>query len=244
MHIPLNDVHNHRELYKLIEKRPFCISISGHTHYHEHRFLGEEDGWQGPQQHHHIVNVTVSGSWWSGAPDERGIPHTMMRDGAPNGYSILSFDGKKYQLDFKAAGRSAAYQMAIHAPEVVATDQLADTVVAVNVFNGSERSKVEMQVGTFGDWTAMKHTRQVDPGYQAVYDSEAEILAQAPRWRKLTGPTPSSHVWTARLPAGLSAGTHLLHVRTTDMHGRKYEAERVLRVRAPMPAKNPAASGD
>lgn len=243
MHIPLNDVHNHRELYKLIEQRPFCISISGHTHYHEHRFLGKEDGWEGPERHHHIVNVTVSGSWWSGAPDERGIPHTMMRDGAPNGYSILSFDGKKYQLDFKAAGRDKSYQMAIHAPEVVAVDKLAETEVVANVFNGSERSKVEMQVGGGGDWTTMQHTRRIDPGYQAVYDSEVEILKELPRWRKLSSPTPSSHVWTVRLPAELPVGTHLLRVRTTDMDGRQYESQRVIRVRAPEEAKTPATGG-
>ena len=34
--------------------------------------------------HQATINVTVSGSWWCGAPDERGIPHTMMADGAPN----------------------------------------------------------------------------------------------------------------------------------------------------------------
>ena len=35
--------------------------------------------------------------------DERGIPHTTMRDGAPNGYSIITFDGAKATFDFKAS---------------------------------------------------------------------------------------------------------------------------------------------
>jgi hypothetical protein len=229
MHIPLTDVHDRQDLYRLIEKRPFCISISGHEHYHEHRFIKKEDGWMGAEPHHHIVNVTVSGSWWSGAPDERGIPHTMMRDGAPNGYSILSFDGTKYKLDFKAAGRPASYQLRIHAPEVVSTDQLAETIVFVNAFNGSARSKVEMQIGT-GDWHALEHSNQVDPKYQAVFDAEAAILKDSPLWRKLSKPTPSSHLWKASLPDGTPVGTHLLRVRTTDMHGRKYTAQRVIRV--------------
>ncbi len=97
MHIPIVGVHDREELYRLIEKRPFCISISGHTHHHEHRYIKKEDGWLGPEPHHHIINVTVCGSWWSGAPDERGIPHATMADGAPNGYSIISFDGTKYR---------------------------------------------------------------------------------------------------------------------------------------------------
>ena len=42
-----------------------------------------------------------------GAPDERGIPHTTMRDGAPNGYSIFTFDGHKYDIEFRAAAPPA-----------------------------------------------------------------------------------------------------------------------------------------
>ena len=68
MHIPLTDTHDRHGLYRLIEKRPFCLSISGHKHTHEHVWITREDGWEGPQPHHHIINVTVCGSWWSGAP--------------------------------------------------------------------------------------------------------------------------------------------------------------------------------
>jgi len=105
MHIPLVDVHDRHQLYRLIEKRPFCISISAHKHVHQHRFITRKDGWRGPKPHHHIVNVTVSGSWWQGAADKRGIPHTLMADGAPNGYSIISFDGHRYRLDFSLLTR-------------------------------------------------------------------------------------------------------------------------------------------
>ncbi len=229
MHIPLVGVRDREELYRLIEKRPFCISISGHTHHHEHRYIKREDGWLGPEPHHHIINVTVCGSWWSGAPDERGIPHTTMADGAPNGYSIISFDGTKYQLDFKAAGRPADYQMQIIAPEEVSQSELEDTTVYVNVFNASERSTVEMSLGG-EDWTRMQHTNEIDPLYQAVYDAEAAVLATAPKWRQLAKPKPSTHLWKAKLPAAADAGTILLRVRATDANGKPYSAERVIRV--------------
>lgn len=230
MHIPLVDVQDRQELYRMIEKRPFCISVSGHTHYHEHRFITKEDGWLGPEPHHHIVNVTVSGSWWSGAPNERGIPHTMMRDGAPNGYSIISFDGEEYELDFKAAGRPASYQLRIFAPEVISTDMLAKTTVYANVFNGSERSRVELRVGSSDKLSVMQHSREVDPHYQAIVDAEAAMLKDAPLWRKLSKPHESSHLWKAGLPTDLPPGTHLLQVRTTDMHGRQHTGQRVIRV--------------
>ena len=230
MHIPLVDVHDRTELYRLIEKRPFCISVSGHTHHHEHRFITKEDGWLGPEPHHHIINVTVSGSWWSGAPDERGIPHTAMADGAPNGYSIISFDGTKYQLDFKAAGRPADYQMQIHAPEVVTADKLRETMIYTNVFNGSERSKVEMRVGRHGSWTAMEHTREIDPQLQRVYEAEEKVIGNPANWRKMSKPKGSTHLWKSPLPSGASVGTHLIEVRETDMHGRTIRSQRVLRI--------------
>ena len=229
MHIPLVDVRDRQELYRLIEQRPFCISISGHTHHHEHRFITREDGWLGPQPHHHIINVTVSGSWWSGAPDERGIPHTTMADGAPNGYSIISFDGQKYALDFRAAGRPADYQMQIHAPEVISRSQSADTQIFVNVFNGSERSRVEMRLGRDQRWRKMERVVAVDPAFQDVVDSEAAIKDKS--WRALPNPKPSTHLWRANLPQNLTPGTHLIQIRSTDWQHRQQSAQRVIRVR-------------
>jgi hypothetical protein len=230
MHIPLVDLHDRHELYRLIEKRPFCMSISGHTHHHEHRYIKKEDGWMGPEPHHHVINVTACGSWWRGAPDERGIPHAMMQDGAPNGYSIISFDGRNYKLDFKAAGRPAEYQMQIHAPEAVTADRLARTPFWANVFNGSGRSKVEFRVDDKGEWTTMKRVLKVDPGYRAAFD--ADVAIKEKKWVTLPKPKPSTHLWEALLPGNLATGSHLLHVRTTDRHGRTYHGRRTIRVEA------------
>lgn len=228
MHIPLVNVRDRQELYRLIEKRPFCLSISGHTHHHEHRFIKKEDGWQGAEPHHHIINVTVCGSWWKGAPDERGIPHATMADGAPNGYSILTFDGNKYVLDFKAAGRSADYQMNVHAPEVVEMSKVAETDVYVNVFNGSERSRVEMRFGKDGDWMTMKKKNVSDPAFVKVIAEEKKIEKKT--WLALPGPKKCPHLWHSKLPKSLKSGTHLMQIRTTDMHGRTFQQNRVIRV--------------
>jgi lysophospholipase L1-like esterase len=232
MHIPLVDVHDRQELYRLIERRPFCLSISGHKHYHEHRFITEADGWRGAKPHHHVINVTACGNWWAGAPDERGIPHATMSDGAPNGYTLLTFDGRQYTIDFRAASRSADYQMNILAPDEVASSQLEQTVVHVNVFNGSERSTVEMQFGSAEDWLPLQRTVAPDPAYTAVVAAEQKLLEQSEAWRKLDRPKPSTHLWQAQLPGGVQPGTHALRVRTTDMHGRTFAASRIIRVTA------------
>ena len=212
MHIPLVGVEDRQDLYRLIEKRPFCMSISGHTHHHEHRFITKEDGWRGPKPHHHIINVTVSGSWWSGSPDERGIPHTMMADGAPNGYSIISFDGTEYDLDFRAAGRAASYQMNILAPEEVTADQT---------------SEIEI----FAD---------IDPSFNKL--SETENAVEGKKYRNLPKAKKSTHLWRTKLPAGLKPGTHLIRIRTVEMDGDKHQSGRVIRVLPAKPAEKTAST--
>ena len=56
---------------------------------------------------------TVSGSWWSGPFDPRGIPTTDQRDGTPNGYHVLEVDGVDMTVRYKAAGFPDDYQMRI-----------------------------------------------------------------------------------------------------------------------------------
>ncbi len=231
MHIPLTNVNDRHGLYRLIEKRPLCISISGHTHHHQHVWITHDDGWEGPQPHHHIINVTVCGSWWSGARDERGIPHATMADGAPNGYSIITFDGTDYQLDFYAAGRSPDYQMQIHAPEEVTSAGAEQVTVYANVFNGSEKSVVRMRVAG-GDWIEMQLTREPDPTYVETYEREEAILQQTQAFRKLPKPKASTHLWKANLPANLKEGTHAIEIEARDMWDRIHRDRRVIRVTA------------
>lgn len=76
-----------------------AVSFSGHTHTTEHHYFDLEGG----GQHHHHVLTAVSGSWWSGPFDYRGIACAVSRDGSPNGYHVLSIDGAKYETRFVAA---------------------------------------------------------------------------------------------------------------------------------------------
>ena len=227
MHIPLSTTADNQKLYRLIEKRPYTLSISGHTHWQAHHFIDKHAGWQGKEPHHHIVNVTVSGSWWAGAKDFRGIPHATMRDGAPNGHSVLTFDGHNATFDFRAAGKPAEYQLRVHAPEEVAQAELADTYVYVNVFAGSIKSKVEMRVGSTGKWVPLRKTPEKDPWYVAA--REAEI--KSGEARPVNGPVVSQHLWKGKFPAGLETGQQLIEVVTTDMYGREFTGTRIIRVK-------------
>ena len=226
MHIPLTGTKDRQALYRLIEHRPHTLSISGHTHRQTHMFIDKRDGWQGKKPHHHIVNVTVSGSWWKGAKDDRGIPHATMSDGAPNGYSLITFDGHGATFDFKAARFPASHQLRIHAPVAIEAVDAEKTNVYVNVFSGSVKSTVKLRVGK-GPWAKLKQVREIDPHYLAL--REAEIKSNS-SGLPMGGGTPSDHLWKGTLPPNLSKGSHLLEAVTKDMYGREFRASRVLRV--------------
>jgi hypothetical protein len=229
MHIPLIGALDRQEVYRLIEKRPFCISISGHTHYHEHRKIDATDGWQGAQPHHHIINVTVSGSWWGGRPDERGIPHTMMSDGAPNGYSIIAFDNQAYQLDFFPAGRSDKYQMDLVVPQEIKAVPSSDVPLVANVFNAMPTDLVEARIGTDGPWTPMENFVGQAPLFVEVRRRDLK-----PDGTPMFGePHSTNHLWKLALGnwvAELAPGHHLLQVRWTDKDGRVAVANKVLMI--------------
>jgi hypothetical protein len=248
MHIPLVGVEDRQELYRLIEKRPFALSFSAHTHYQQHVFIGDEDGWKGPEKHHHVINVTACGSWWRGFPDENGIPHATMSDGGPNGYSIITFDGHEYKLEQRAARRPANHQMNIHAPDEVSADQLVNTKVIVNVFAGSDRSVTEIRFSDEQPWNTMKQMTGVDPYFQNLKDREAALSEKLPAiergsnlpWLPLPGPHETNHLWIATLPAGLHPGVHAIQIRTTDMFGQTYTDQTSFRVVEPQPVSTEA----
>jgi hypothetical protein len=235
MHIPLvgRDAHQVPErdaLFEILAGHPRTLSISAHTHMQGHLFLGSEEGNPGPT-HHHWNSPTASGSWWRGRRDERGIPHTTMRDGSPNGYSILTFDQLDYAIRFKPAGRPDAYQMEIYAADEVAAH--ATTAVFANVFAGSERSTIEMRIvgpdaKTAGPWNPMQHVREKDPAYVKIREREKGLLGvdEFP----LPGAVPSTHLWKAALPGDLSQGSYWIEVRSLDMFGQRDIGRRMIRV--------------
>lgn len=226
MHIPLVDVKNKELLLALIQDRPHTLSLSAHTHIQANHFLTEEHGWKGKKPHHHLNHVTVCGSWWDGSPDERGIPHATMADGAPNGYSIVEFDNESYKVMFRAASKSESDQMSIWIPNEVARVDLAATEVVVNVFAGSARSLVQMQVGA--TLIKLENYEGQDPFYLELKKLEAGPTV--PPGRKLPGAAKTKHLWKGNLPANLPKGGHAVEIRTTDMYGQSFSERRILRV--------------
>ncbi len=233
MHIPLvkppQEVPQRRELFEILSSHPHTMSFSAHTHFQAHHFFGPEDGYDSPNPHHHVVHATTSGSWWQGELDEVGIPHATMRCGAPNGYSIVEFDGVDYAIHFRAARRPADHQMNVYAPDAAAAGGSSGEEVLVNLFSGSERSTVEVRLRESAPaaWTRLERVERPDPAYVAVRAREA---ARRPRrGRGLPPPHPSPHLWAGALPAAPSPGTYTLEVRARDGLGQTFTAQRLIR---------------
>ena len=237
MHAPIVGCGNREQMFRLIEGRPHTFSISSHLHQMGHVFVGQDLGWRGQAAHHHFVNPAVSGSWWCGALDELGIPHATMNDGAPNGYSLITFHGNRYRIRFKAARRPADYQMNIYLPDEVEQARASETEILVNVFAGSERSRVEMQFGQGGPWIPLEETVGIDPQCLRMHEQSPYLdqtvlgkpLEEVFGW-KMDYPSRSRHLWKGALPQHPPQGTHTVTVRTVDMFGQTWSAQRVIRI--------------
>ena len=120
MHIPINtfldnepyqNLQDRDAFFALFEGRRYTVSFAGHTHTTEHHYFDGHDGWKGAAPHHHHVLTALSGSWWSGPYDHRGVPSADSRDGTPNGFHILSVDGLNYTTRFIPAKEPNGRQM-------------------------------------------------------------------------------------------------------------------------------------
>ena len=253
LHIPLKTLFgvtpnianiDTRDFLAAISSHPNSVSFSGHTHTNEHWYFGAQDGFTGGTHHHHVL-AAVSGSWWSGPFDERGIPIALQTDGCPNGFHILSVDGKTYQTTLVPARDPARSQLRVvldsqlhrseaeilteYHPGALLTGPISQaacgsTRVLVNLFDGGPRSKVTMAIGSSGEPVTMRKVERRDPFVDEVYARNAATMKP---WVKSA---PSAHLWQATLPANLPAGAHRITVTATDEYGRPHEAWMVLEV--------------
>lgn len=253
MHAPLETyvgeapgitTQDRRELFKLLSGRPNLYSVAGHTHTTEHLYFDKDDGFRGPGEFHHHVLSAVSGSWWSGPFDDRGIPTTWQRDGSPNGYHVLEVNGTQASVRFKAASEPADYQMRImydvhHAglrPDGLrdyrhgelfdgrmGLSQVPQAGVLVNLFDGGPKSVVRFSVAG-SEMQTMKHVERIDP-------QTAELFARNAKTKKSwVNAMPSSHLWEADLPDDLPTGVHTLTVEAVDEFGRTHHGHSILEI--------------
>ncbi len=218
-------VENMDDLFKIIQDRNHLLALSGHMHMIQHNYIGKSLGFEGENPFHHMVCATVSGSWWSGPKDDRGIPISEMRDGAPNGYHVFRFEGNQYSEKFYPAFHDDDFQMRIHSPrDTVALEYVSETQVIVNVFDGGEHSEVFYQIDGLAP-QPMGRTAMKDPFFLEMYN---RFKDEVPNWLQ---PDVSSHIWTAPMFSELEPGVHKIVVTTVDQFGQKFSAARIFEIR-------------
>jgi hypothetical protein len=252
MHIPLQNyldpvdlstnVADRARFLALLEGRK-TVSFSGHTHTTEHHYFGAAEGFMESTPHHHHVLTAVSGSWWSGPLDRRGIASADSRDGTPHGFHVLSINGGGYTTRFVPANEPNGRQMRISLDaefhfghdlfrdfrtgqlrgSPISRDQLAALTLVVNVFDGGPKTTVEYRIGARGPASMIRQTRP-DPFVVEVFGRNPETIKP---WVKAE---PSSHIWVARLPASLKPGAHAIDVHAVDEYGRDHHDSLILEV--------------
>lgn len=208
------------KLFDLLKDYPHTLTLSAHTHLQQLRFYDDEKGWHREEPHIHYNVGTTSGDWWSGVPDDRGIPPTLMRDGTPNGYATIDFEGSEYTFDYKAANYDESHRMAIWGPKVVPQDSWHGAEIFVNYFLGSDKTKVEYKVAD-NDWQPMAKVGEGDPYVAELrqkWDTSETVLAG----KRPSNPVISTHLWSAGVPNNLPVGKQTIEVRVTDMFGREF----------------------
>jgi hypothetical protein len=254
MHIPLHsalsetnprvNVVDRELLYDLLEGRPHLLGLAGHTHTAEHTWVGPEHGFDGPGEFHLHTLSTVSGSWWSGPLDQRGVPTSVQRDGSPNGWYELLVDGVEATVRFRAAGEPASEQMRVmidtgfprHQPAIrrdfrhgelhdlrLSRASLGAAELVVNLFDGGPHSRVRYRIED-GEWSEMARVERHDPFIQELTQRHPDTI------KPWVEPVVSTHLWAARLPANLAPGTWTVDVRATDEYGSEHTTSRVLEI--------------
>jgi len=213
-------------------------------HLSEHFYFDTENGYSGATPLHLHTLSAVSGSWWSGPLDERGIPISYQRDGSPKGYYLMEVDGTRAVVRFRATGKPASHQMRItldtgfprprlgirrdyrHGELLgnrIEVAQVYSTQVLVNLFDGGPMSSVEYTLGN-GPPTPMERVVRTDPFVEELFQRASDTFKP---WIEVR---PCTHLWAAPLPEDLRPGVHTLTVRAFDDYGQEHMAHKIFEV--------------
>lgn len=230
VHIPLFNTSAEREtfraadrerLFRLLQRFPKVLVLSGHRHQLQHVFHGPDTGWQGGEPLHEFNVGAASGAFWSGAAGDDGIPDATMSDGTPNGHARLVIDGDgAYRLSWHRAGHHGdddpgfTDAMSLHAPRSLRRGAYPAWGIYANVYMGLEDTRVEFRVGE-GEWRPMRKVAAPDP--RLVVENVRDDLATELRgFDRSPEAVPSTHLWRGALPTGLEEGKHRIEVRAFD----------------------------
>lgn len=238
MHIPIDSIGdsshggaiaNRKELLEILSGFENVTAIAGHLHVTQNVYLGVDSGYMGKKPLHQHIITTAAGTWWSGAKDIEGIPHTTQADGTPNGYHIMSVKGNTYTVSYKAAGKPGDFQMRIMI-EKQGEKKLVSSMprsmvnnfqIVVNLFDGGENSTVSYRIDD-GELTHLKHESRIDTFTFKSYENANSFISGQE--------IPSSHMWSGSLGQEIKPGVHRINVLAIDEYGMKHSGIKIFEV--------------
>ena len=233
---------NREAVFRLLcEGRERVVSFAGHTHTSYHGYYGPDAGCNSGNGWHENVIATVSGAWWSGPFDERGIPSSVQSDGTPNGYHELVVTGNQYVTNYVPLDKLEKHQMrilcdaAFHGTSEggfrdyrlgelwychISQDHAPFTKVVIDFFSGGPKSRVWFEVA--GQTVETTRVARTDPFIEELYQRTDDK-------KPWVNAVLSEHIWQAELPA-FAPGVYTLKAYATDEYGREHVQTKVLEI--------------
>lgn len=220
-HIPLFHVgaETFREadrlrLFAMLERFRDPLILSGHTHAQRHHYHGVADGWNGATPLHEYNVGASCGGYWSGLPDENGLPDARMEDGTPNGFARLHFTPERVTMRYFASRGRDELRLGLTSPGVLRRFAYPAYSVYANLYSGDVNAKVEYRIDG-GEWLPMQRVDAIDPELLALNIDDARSPELRSRDRAVVA-SITPHIWHVRVPTTLAAGEHKVEVRATS----------------------------
>lgn len=225
-HIPMFFVRNREQMLALFSVERKVLILSGHTHQISRYIFSDNIS--------ELVAGASCGNWWVGEKDWQGIPQALMQCGAPRNYFVIDFNKNEYSLSYKGIGLDENRQMDIWINGQDTIDKYIDGfadmdkgAVIANIYAGSENTEVYMQVDD-GSKIKMEKADVIAPNASRLISlnktgSYPTMFSRKAALRR----SPSSHVWKANLPSGLSSGLFRITIWAEDKYGFKATGSRL-----------------
>ena len=145
------------------------------------------------------------------------------------GYSLVSFDGNEYTIDYKVAGKPADHRIGVYAPKVTVAGLKGVISIYANFYIGSGNDELLLRIGD-SDWQSMERVEEPDPiliAERVAWDMTEEVW----EGRRPRHAYPSKHLWRLDIPnKRLTRGVHDVVIKATDMFGQTFTEKTTLRV--------------
>lgn len=214
-HIPFVGMKNKEELIKILNPFKNILFLSGHTH----TVFQNEIKMPSGNTIHELTAGAVCGNWWTGQKDWQGIPLSLMSCGTPKGYFEIDFNKEDYKIKYKGIDLPSSKQFSVWLGDYNAkplSTLSENNEFYVNVFSGSEHSKVSVKLPN-NEVISLNKDRVVDPFVNYIKRSQKEEKSPDKNSKKSAYlRTKSRHIWKGVFPDSLEKGYTKVEITIED----------------------------